>query len=66
MIEDDDEVRRSYLEQWLGERGYDVYRLNEIDYARRATVTEWLRDQDIDPTSIFPDDVMSLSHQAQY
>ncbi len=28
MIEDDDEVRRLYLEQWLGERGYDVYRLN--------------------------------------
>ena len=45
MIEDDDEVRRLYLEQWLGERGYDVYRLNEPNYARHATVTEWLRDQ---------------------
>ncbi len=31
MIEDDDEVRRLYLEQWLGERGYDVYRLNEVE-----------------------------------
>ena len=31
-IEDDDEVRRLYLEQWLGERGYDVYRLNEVNY----------------------------------
>ncbi len=27
MIEDDDEVRRLYLEQWLGERGYDIYQL---------------------------------------
>ena len=27
-IQDDDEVRRLYLEQWLGERGYDVYRLS--------------------------------------
>ncbi|HEY5268715.1 MAG TPA: DNA-directed RNA polymerase subunit beta, partial [Anaerolineales bacterium] len=44
MIEDDDEVCRLYLEQWLGERGYDIYRLNEVNYARHATVTEWLRD----------------------
>jgi DNA-directed RNA polymerase subunit beta len=54
-IEDDDEVRRLYLEQWLGERGYDVYRLNEAEYARRATVTEWLRDHEFDPASIFSD-----------
>ena len=57
MIEDDDEVRRLYLEQWLGERGYDVYRLNEVDYARHATVTEWLRDHEIDPATIFTDDI---------
>jgi DNA-directed RNA polymerase subunit beta len=25
-IQDDDEVRRMYLEIWLGDRGYDVYR----------------------------------------
>ena len=25
MIEDDDEVRRLYMEVWLGDRGYDVY-----------------------------------------
>ena len=24
MIEDDDEVRLLYLEQWLGDKGYDV------------------------------------------
>ena len=26
-ITDDDEVRLLYLEQWLGERGYDVYEI---------------------------------------
>jgi len=54
-IEDDDEVRRLYLEQWLGERDYDVYRFNEPDYARRATAVEWLRDHDYDPSTVFSD-----------
>jgi DNA-directed RNA polymerase subunit beta len=52
-IEDDDEVRRLYLEQWLSDRGYDVYRLREEDYARNAAVKEWLRDHGYDPDSIF-------------
>jgi hypothetical protein len=26
-IQDDDEVRRLYLECWLGERDYDVYQI---------------------------------------
>jgi len=42
-IEDDDEVRRVYLEQWLGELEYDVYSLNDTAYARHAAATEWLR-----------------------
>jgi DNA-directed RNA polymerase subunit beta len=42
-IEDDDEVRRVYLEQWLGELEYDVYSLNDVNYARRAVAKEWLR-----------------------
>lgn len=44
-IEDDDEVRRLYLEHWLDKRRYDVYRLNEPEYARRATAREWLREK---------------------
>jgi DNA-directed RNA polymerase subunit beta len=52
-IEDDDEVRRLYLEQWLGERQYDVYRLKEEGYARNAAATEWLRDNGFDPSTIF-------------
>ncbi len=58
-IEDNHEVRRLYLEDWLGERGYDVFkvRTNET-YARRSTTNEWLRDLGYDPEKIFlPDTV---------
>jgi DNA-directed RNA polymerase subunit beta len=57
-IQDDDEVRRLYLEEWLGARKYDPYDLNDVDYARRATGAEWLRDRGYDPVAIFhPEDV---------
>jgi DNA-directed RNA polymerase subunit beta len=52
-IQDDDEVRRLYLEQWLGERDYDPYDLNDLDYARQSTASEWLRDRGYDPDTIF-------------
>jgi DNA-directed RNA polymerase subunit beta len=52
-IQDDAEVRRLYLEGYLGERGYDVYDLYKIDYARDATAREWLRDHKFDPDTIF-------------
>jgi len=53
MIQDDDEVRLLYLEEWLGERGYDVYELSsDPNYARRATLREWLRDEGYDPDQI--------------
>lgn len=52
-IEDDNEVRRLYLEQWLGERDYNVSDLtDDIIYARRATLREWLRDKGYDPDQI--------------
>ena len=46
---DDDEVRMLYIEQWLGDRGYDIYELkdNEI-LARRSVLREWLKDQGYD------------------
>lgn len=47
-IQDDDEVRRLYLESWLGKRKYDVYKLTEVDYARHAAAREWLRDREYD------------------
>ncbi len=57
-IQDDDEVRRLYLEEWLGSRGYDPYDLNDVDTARHATAAEWVRDHGYDPETIFhPADV---------
>lgn len=66
MLEDDDEVRRLYLEQRLGERGYDVYKLNEPAFARYATAVEWLRDHGFDPDTILANEALELSQQVVY
>jgi DNA-directed RNA polymerase subunit beta len=61
-IEDDDEVRLLYLEQWLGERGFDVYELaSDQLYARRSTMHEWLKDAgyDADKVLAFEDRIES-------
>ena len=52
-IKDDSEVRLLYLEQWLGEKGYDIYELtsNETS-ARRAVLAEWLREHNINPDDV--------------
>jgi DNA-directed RNA polymerase subunit beta len=63
-IQDDDEVRSLYIENWLADRDYDAYRLlSEPIYARRAALAEWLRDQGIDPDSVlsFEDTRVSAS-----
>jgi DNA-directed RNA polymerase subunit beta len=53
MIEDVDEVRNMYLENWLGELDYDVFRLlSDQDYARRSVLIEWLREKGLDPDEI--------------
>jgi len=59
MIEDDSEVRRLYLEGWLGERDYDIFEIaTDETHARQATANEWLRDRGYDPEIIFrPDGV---------
>ncbi len=63
-IQDDDEVRRLYLENYLGERGYQVYDLYKVDYARHATAMEWLRDHGLDPDTIFyPSDLNPRERQ---
>jgi DNA-directed RNA polymerase subunit beta len=52
-IQDDDEVRRLYLETWLGDRGYDAYRLvSDPIYARRSALREWLRDLGNNPDEL--------------
>ncbi|MFU8773797.1 MAG: DNA-directed RNA polymerase subunit beta, partial [Anaerolineales bacterium] len=52
-IKDEDEVRNLYLESWLGDRDYDIYRLvSDQQYARRSALKEWLRDNGYDPDRI--------------
>lgn len=61
MIEDDDEVRRLYLESWLGEKGYDVYQLiSDVVYARRSVLREWLREKGYDPEQILAFEDMDI------
>ncbi len=54
-LEDDDEVRRLYIHEWLGQRSdYDTEQLiTDNFYARRAVLREWLRE-----LGIYPDDVL--------
>jgi DNA-directed RNA polymerase subunit beta len=60
-IKDDDEVRLLYLEQWLGERGYDVYRMpSDALYARQSTLREWMRDEGFDPDAILNEEKTPL------
>jgi DNA-directed RNA polymerase subunit beta len=54
LIEDDDEVRRLYIDQWIGGSGrYDAERLAlEYVYARRAVLAEWLREKGYNPDEV--------------
>jgi DNA-directed RNA polymerase subunit beta len=66
MIRDDDEVRLLYLEEWLGDRKYDVYELSsDPNFARRVTLKEWLRDEGYDPDTIvaFETDEIAVSER---
>ena len=52
-IEGDDEVRRLYMEDWLSDKGYDIYEIiSDQTYARRAVLNEWLREKGYDPQMI--------------
>jgi len=53
MIKDDEEVRLLYLENWLGEKGYDVYKFSaDSNYARQITLIEWLREKGYKPEKL--------------
>ncbi len=54
-LEDDDEVRRLYIHEWLGQRAdYDTDQLMaDFFYARRAVLREWLRE-----LGYYPDDIL--------
>jgi DNA-directed RNA polymerase subunit beta len=52
-VRDDDEVRALYLEQWLGEKGYDINRMTQdARYARLINLQEWLSEQGYDPKEL--------------
>jgi len=53
-LQDDEEVRRLYITSWLAENPlYDSHRLyEEVIYARRAVLAEWLREKGYDPTRV--------------
>ena len=52
-IRDEDEVRLLYLEQWLGDKKYDVYQLvSDQNYARQSVAREWLREHEYDPEAL--------------
>jgi len=60
-IKDDNEVRNLFLEEWLGKREYDVYKLvSDYQYARRAVLNEWLKDQGFNPDEILDFDDMKI------
>ncbi|MHB8135229.1 MAG: DNA-directed RNA polymerase subunit beta [Anaerolineaceae bacterium] len=53
MIRDDDEVRLLYMEQWLGNQGYDIYKLSiDRQLARQSVLEGWLRDEGYNPEEI--------------
>jgi DNA-directed RNA polymerase subunit beta len=65
-LRDDDEVRLMYMEEYLGKRGYDVYRLSSDEtYARRSYLREWLRDHGYEPdlALVFEDSPLSIAEK---
>ncbi len=61
-LEDDEEVRSLYLEDWLGARGYDVLNLiGDYHRTRHTALREWLKDKGYDPNQILFDENHNLS-----
>ena len=68
-IQDDDEVRRIYLENWLADRGYDAYQLiSDPTYARRSALREWLKDKgyEADKLLVFEDSSFNLAERKEF
>jgi DNA-directed RNA polymerase subunit beta len=68
-FEDDEEVRRLYLESWLAGKGYDAELLAiSRSYARRSALREWLRERGYDPDQllVFEDRQLPVSERGPY
>ncbi len=52
-FEDDEEIRRLYLENWLKSKRYDIDLIaTDRNYARRVGLREWLRTKGFDPDKL--------------
>jgi DNA-directed RNA polymerase subunit beta len=62
-LEDDNEVRKLFIDNWLGDTpAYDRYQLAEDTiYARRVVLAEWLRESGVDPDDVLIFDTQGLS-----
>ena len=68
-FQDDDEVRQIYLENWLGDKDYDLDLVaTDLTYARRATLNEWLREREIDPAQVvaFDNEGVSIEQREEH
>ena len=68
MLEDDDEVRLLYMEQWLGNKDLDIYQIKmDPIYAHRVTLAEWLHDKGYNPEKIlaFDDNELGKPHDVE-
>jgi DNA-directed RNA polymerase subunit beta len=66
-FEDDEEVRRIYLESWMAGKGYDAELLAiNPTYARRSALREWLREKGVDPDAVlvFEDSATPVSQRS--
>jgi len=62
-LEDENEVRNLYMEEWLGKKKYNVNRLaHDQNYARQSVVREWLNEQNYDADELlaFEDAALSM------
>jgi len=62
-LEDDDEIRRLFIADWLGSSGGLDRELLLTDriYARRVALEAWLREQDVDPEDVLMFDTEGLT-----
>jgi DNA-directed RNA polymerase subunit beta len=66
QYEDDDEVRNLYLEDWLGDQGYDVSLFkSDYYYARRSVLREWLRVYGYDPDMVITPEGIQVDAEQQ-
>jgi DNA-directed RNA polymerase subunit beta len=68
-LEDDEEVRRLYIYEWLkDDPNYDADLLAQSQvYARRVVMAEWIREQGVDPNDVllFDNGTLKVEERAQ-